>query len=234
MNLFGGKNNQAKRTSDNLASMYSDNRPSEVNGDGTISKSEDSYNSLHRPFEKGGSGWDLQKGGEGSKGGKVIGHTKSGKAIYDKHDHPAHKGFTKQDHADAARVHASKVNDIHDAYEKTPEARTANHYKPTEEENEHDKQGKKHAEASGKDHFIGHYLAEKDERKKNKVIGNRLDGKPIHGSFDHEENKGMSKDDHAYAAALHGHEYKMAKREEREADEEYHFEQHEKHAAASK
>ena len=37
---------------------------------------------------------ELAKGGEGSRGGKIIGHTKSGKAIYDHFDHPGHKDFT--------------------------------------------------------------------------------------------------------------------------------------------
>lgn len=65
---------------------------------------------------------ELEKSkGEGSKGGKIIGHTKSGKAIYKtkvlgKVDsrgssgaHPdwekAHKGFKREDHEDAAKVH---------------------------------------------------------------------------------------------------------------------------------
>jgi hypothetical protein len=43
--------------------------------------------------------------GEGSKGGKVIGHTKSGKPIYDSHGHAAHAGFSEQDHADARDAH---------------------------------------------------------------------------------------------------------------------------------
>lgn len=59
-------------------------------------------------------GGNLKKGGEGSKGGKVIGHTKSGKPIYDKHDHPEHASYTKQDHRDAARLH-TKLSDEADA-----------------------------------------------------------------------------------------------------------------------
>lgn len=50
---------------------------------------------------------DIIKGGEGSRGGKVIGHTKSGKAIYGdkaaKHEH--YKDFTDQDHHDASDAH---------------------------------------------------------------------------------------------------------------------------------
>jgi hypothetical protein len=47
---------------------------------------------------------ELVKGGEGSRGGKIIGHTKSGKPIYDSFDHPSHKDFTKEDHGDAATI----------------------------------------------------------------------------------------------------------------------------------
>jgi len=43
--------------------------------------------------------------GEGSKGGKVIGHTKSGKPIYQNQDVHAAKHFTAEDHRDAARAH---------------------------------------------------------------------------------------------------------------------------------
>jgi hypothetical protein len=48
---------------------------------------------------------DLLKGGEGSRGGKVIGHTKSGKPIYDKFNHPSHANFTSKDHDDAFGAH---------------------------------------------------------------------------------------------------------------------------------
>lgn len=54
---------------------------------------------------------DLEKGGEGSRGGRVIGHTASGKPIYDKFSHLGHKDFSKQDHADAANIHKEKFLD---------------------------------------------------------------------------------------------------------------------------
>ena len=44
-------------------------------------------------------------GGEGSRGGKVIGHTGSGKPIYQSHGHPSHKDFSKQEHGEAAKKH---------------------------------------------------------------------------------------------------------------------------------
>lgn len=75
---------------------------------------------------------DIEKGGEGSRGGKVIGHTRSGKPIYDvtgyksspkEGAHPDehvwtgkgrekhkedHKDFTKEDHEDAIEIHKNK------------------------------------------------------------------------------------------------------------------------------
>jgi len=47
-------------------------------------------------------------GGEGSRGGKVIGHTRSGKPIYSPRDDgrpPKSKGYGREDHQDAAKLH---------------------------------------------------------------------------------------------------------------------------------
>jgi hypothetical protein len=50
----------------------------------------------------------IRKGGEGSKGGKIIGHTKTGKPIYDSASHSAHKNFTVDEHREAAGKHLDK------------------------------------------------------------------------------------------------------------------------------
>ncbi len=42
---------------------------------------------------------------EGSRGGKVIGHTTSGKPIYSKFGHESHAGFTPSDHKEASELH---------------------------------------------------------------------------------------------------------------------------------
>ena len=49
-------------------------------------------------------------GGEGSRGGHIIGHTRSGKAIYFNSEHKDHKHFTSQDHKDASAVHRSMAD----------------------------------------------------------------------------------------------------------------------------
>lgn len=48
---------------------------------------------------------NFEKGGEGSKGGYIVSHTKSGKPIYDTANHKSHKDFTSMDHKDAAQFH---------------------------------------------------------------------------------------------------------------------------------
>jgi hypothetical protein len=58
-----------------------------------------------------GSLADLVKG-EGDRGGKIIGHTKSGKPIYDKHYHESHKDFSAADHREARDMNKKK-KDIH-------------------------------------------------------------------------------------------------------------------------
>lgn len=55
---------------------------------------------------------DLIKGGEGSRGGKVIGHTDSGKPIYDKHSNVAHIDFDSYDHSDARDIHVNKMQEL--------------------------------------------------------------------------------------------------------------------------
>jgi len=52
---------------------------------------------------------------EGSRGGKVIGHTTSGKPIYEDHAHPAHADFTAADHHEAARLNDKLAEERHGA-----------------------------------------------------------------------------------------------------------------------
>ena len=47
----------------------------------------------------------LEKGGEGSKGGKIIGHTQSGKPIYFDKKPADYKDFNKKDHYNASQIH---------------------------------------------------------------------------------------------------------------------------------
>ena len=55
---------------------------------------------------------DIKKGGEGSRGGKIIGHTKSGKPIYENKKAHTYKDFTEQDHRDASETHWGKHREL--------------------------------------------------------------------------------------------------------------------------
>ena len=80
---------------------------------------------------------DLIQKGEGSKGGKVIGHTISGKPIYENANHASHKDFTAVDHGNAAFHHQK-------------EAEKAEESGDHEKQNYHTKQSKEHADLATK------------------------------------------------------------------------------------
>ncbi len=61
----------------------------------------------------------VDAGGEGSKGGHIIGHTGSGKPIYRNAKHPDHKGFTAKDHDTASVMHGMKASSVTRQSEKT-------------------------------------------------------------------------------------------------------------------
>lgn len=75
-------------------------------------------------------GEELQKGGEGSHGGKVIGHTKSGKAIYENANHSKHKDFTVEDHDEAIEAHQKPRDEYHRSSDFSDEGKAKNdhHY----------------------------------------------------------------------------------------------------------
>lgn len=70
---------------------------------------------------------DIEKGGEGSKGGKVIGHTKSGKPVYENSisSKGKYRGFSKKDHEDAVKLHATEK----DKYDSNTDRDSHTHHK---------------------------------------------------------------------------------------------------------
>lgn len=77
---------------------------------GEAAAEEGAENNEGPPVEKSALDAWLQKSseGEGSRGGHVIGHTSSGKPIYETHDHSSHSSFSSEDHNDAAALHKTK------------------------------------------------------------------------------------------------------------------------------
>lgn len=117
----------------------------------------------------------LQKSqGEGSRGGKVIGHTKSGKPIYDRFDHPGHVGFTKQDHHDAHAEHTKHYEEAKKEIDRKLQARESIDREDYERSSHHWTQGNKHRIVATK--------ADPGPQSKSELWGERE--KPIHGDYD--------------------------------------------------
>ena len=84
----------------------------------------------------------FEKGGEGSRGGKVIGHTKSGKPIYAETNAKHESTYNSQDHKDAAYAHLDTKTE-RGSSEFDRHMGTSQHKKKNEELDEEDKKVKK-------------------------------------------------------------------------------------------
>lgn len=109
---------------------------------------------------------DIEKGGEGSRGGKIIGHTKSGKAIYEKAIHGSHEHFSSEDHAEAAKLH-NKLSK--EKYTKSAELTKKNNHQSSEESSDLYRQYRKHIDQAELHNTLKRHTAEDEEfSKKNK------------------------------------------------------------------
>lgn len=128
---------------------------------------------------------EIIKGGEGSRGGKVIGHTKSGKPVYSHKDagHESYKDFSIADHLDAASLHEKQRDQkkLHSV-----------------EESAHWVRQTSHEEVAGQKE-----QARLDKIEGDKAIGATKSGKAIHNNFDHEDHKDFTAEDHAEASDTH-------------------------------
>lgn len=89
---------------------------------------------------------------EGIRGGKVIGHTKSGKPIYDSHNNSSHKKFTHAEHMDAANIHDEHVSNA----TKSNDSKKMIH---------HASQAVGHREAAAKAHYMENYASDHHKEK---------------------------------------------------------------------
>jgi len=153
---------------------------------------------------------DIEKGGEGSRGGKVIGHTKSGKPIYDHFDHEGHKDFTKEDHRDAYIHHDNLANNLYDKRFSLKK----------EEYNNHLKQSGSHFDKTRS--FDVKKSKETDIEKGGegsrggKVIGHTKSGKPIYEHKYAKDYKDFNTEEHKEANKIHNdlmydYEHKLTK-----------------------
>lgn len=167
---------------------------------------------------------ELEKGiFEGLRGGHVIGHTKSGKAIYENHNHSSHGRFTHDEHMDAAKLHDSKVEDskksndakgmskhldasvshrqeaskkyFKENYSDTITSGSRNYIRKSEEENPFFFEKAQFVKNPGKRGGEGSHGGD--------VIGHTKSGKPIYKRATSPYHASFSKQDHLDAAATH-------------------------------
>lgn len=106
---------------------------------------------------------ELMKGGEGSRGGKIIGHTKSGKPIYNSFDHQGYKNFTVDEHIDAGSKHRDLANNVIQKYmDSMPSERT---WSQIEEKFSKDKDWQHHDSQSKKHYDVFHESLNKKNKK---------------------------------------------------------------------
>lgn len=158
---------------------------------------------------------NISKGGEGSRGGKVIGHTKSGKPIYEIASHEGHKDFTEQDHKDARAIHEKKAlkhyDTLHTAGVSVNKRRSAG-----QKHQQHMRQADAHMDAARgseikKSHEpIAIEIAGIEEIVKGgegsrggKIIGHTKSGKPIYDTFHHPGHESFTIEDHKDAVDAH-------------------------------
>ena len=150
----------------------------------------------------------FEKGGEGSKGGHIIGHTKSGKPIYDHANHPSHEHFTSEDHEDAASIYEKESN--HREKENSPKNEKLGHLRKKELD---DKFAKHEAMAGG-----AKFTPEKsDKEKAGPEIGKTKSGKPLHKNSKYADH-GFTREDRKDAIKFHEKKAKKAEREDRIQD----------------
>lgn len=152
--------------------------------------------------------------GEGSKGGKVIGHTYSGKPIYENFDNLKHSNFDKMDHEDAEKVHYKRFK------KKYPDIKTGRKNvrgyeiirKPTKQEMNEDKdyqEMNKHYDARVKLSKCNEVIDDLEKAitgegsRGGKIIGRTKSGKPIYANFEQENSKKYNFEDHSDAVSAH-------------------------------
>lgn len=141
----------------------------------------------------GTAAMDLEKGGEGSRGGQIIGHTRSGKPIYAK-GHGT-KDYTPHDHDDAAVVHRRRASDHGDEKSKlgpykVQSADAADKWEHHDHKNRHHEalaQKHKDAASAGGVDNVGNAYPE-GHAKHNPNLGPAPEGKPKHAPFEKAES----------------------------------------------
>jgi hypothetical protein len=139
-----------------------------MKGDISQKLHDNAIKDLERIIEKAGKG-------EGTRGGHIIGHTQSGKAIYAGKDAHHYQDFNQRDHEDAAEAHG------HEAYSYSRRA-SNNHYGGLRSEAERfEKLSASHTGASK-----GHYAMSERMNHAEKTYKNHME---LHGKMNDAQRK---------------------------------------------
>lgn len=159
---------------------------------------------------------DIQKGGgEGSKGGKVTGHTKSGKPIYEQHKHESHRSFSVEDHKDAIKLHRELAQKHFDVVNKTTSSSVKK--KNNDSAYGHNEQANRHErEVNKKEKEAQHKVGDKVKASEKPVYDNHGDMAEFHeGQVKYANEKQVKfheklKQHHEYGRSLTAKEHEAA------------------------
>jgi hypothetical protein len=127
---------------------------------------------------------------EGSRGGKIIGHTRSGKPIYDSFNHPKHKDFNAHDHTDAADAQ----NNLVQKHREKNKPKALAHFAESE------KHGKEAWKQDPEGEFMKKYQDKSKEKDAKIIIGNTKSGKFVFENHDHPNHEKFTAEEHKDAA----------------------------------
>jgi len=148
-------------------------------------------------------------GGEGSRGGRIIGHTSSGKPIYERGNAGHYDQWSKVDHRDAENAHSRHSEEAHERSKKA--------WLPSKKK-EHAAQSAQHKERATYHQAVRHLAESKDSAGESKPrakvtgrqgsqIGTTSTGKPVHTTYIHSTDPQYGHDftpaEHREAAEMH-------------------------------
>ena len=173
----------------------------------------------HSEMAKFKRGKVAKSSGDGSRGGKVIGHTRSGKPIYQARPstHSAYKGFQRLDHIDAANRHDDVAGELGGRAEELGQNIAAGAYddlppheyaKVQSEVRQGEAAAYPHSRLAYAHRDAASKLTKSEGSHGGHVIGHTRSGKAIYASH-HEKNAAIHQaahdDDRPGKQALHSH-----------------------------
>lgn len=156
--------------------------------------------------------------GEGSRGGKVIGHTKSGKAVYDHKRGADYSDFSHQDHKDASDIHTKEALKHNAKREKLTGDESVNVHQDVSNKVRH------HANAASSHTEIT--MGYVDGKR---TLGQTRSGKHVFEYANDHRHDDFNGQDHTDAANLHSHHVVKHMSSGDNAKSNHHYEQRAEH-----